>query len=152
MQQPSAAGCSCPERPSAEARGGAGWRAQHERLVQDATTANKLDVVFVGDSITERWNGTKGLGTKKIPGGREAFDKFFTRQGGANMDGIPLGSAGDQVRRPTLAMSCSIVPLFPTHARFVCVSFFLYCRPPIFYGISRMACCPIRCVPKFGWC
>ena len=60
-------------------------------MVQDVMTFSKLDVVFLGDSITELWNGTKRLGRKQLKGGREVFDKFFTRQGGANMDAIPLG-------------------------------------------------------------
>lgn len=56
-----------------------------------------LDIVFIGDSFVERWNGTRSLGQEVIPGMRTPFEKRFTRTGGGAFEGIALGSSGDTV-------------------------------------------------------
>jgi len=54
------------------------------------------DVVFLGDSITEQWNGHQyGLGKSKLKGVKSAFDKLFRKENGAEVDGLALGIAGD---------------------------------------------------------
>ena len=70
----------------------------HDAMVYDAKKApNDLDIVFVGDSIAERWNGTAALGTKVIDSTKRAFRKRFTKKYGGKLEGIALGSAGDTV-------------------------------------------------------
>ena len=58
---------------------------------------DKLDVVFLGDSITEEWNG-KWLGNyntrfQEIP---SVFRKYFQD----DLQGLALGIAGDKVSDP----------------------------------------------------
>jgi hypothetical protein len=69
-------------------------------MVKDAQQHGKtdLDVVFIGDSIIERWNGTKGLGNVMLPDFRAVFTKKFTKAGGGSFEGLALGSGGDTVR------------------------------------------------------
>lgn len=56
-----------------------------------------LDVVFIGDSITEGWRGTsfgKPIVTKQE--NIEIFGKFFDTDRGGQLDGLVLGIAGDK--------------------------------------------------------
>jgi lysophospholipase L1-like esterase len=67
-------------------------------MVKDARDApSNLDIVFLGDSITERWNGTRNYGTETIDGMRHAFETRFTKKGGGVFEGLALGSSGDTV-------------------------------------------------------
>jgi lysophospholipase L1-like esterase len=55
-----------------------------------------LDVVFIGDSITEQRQGTEH--GEEVPGFvsiKEVFDKTFTKDKGGEFDGIAMGIAGD---------------------------------------------------------
>lgn len=55
-----------------------------------------LDLVFLGDSIIERWNGTTAMGTERLPGDiRSAFESHFTKAGGGFFEGLALGSSND---------------------------------------------------------
>jgi hypothetical protein len=91
--------CTCPDPAKPQARTEKEWKAHHEVMVKDAHQAPKdLDIVFLGDSIIERWNGTKSWGTHTIAGMRTVFEKRFTRAGGGSLEGIALGSSGDVVR------------------------------------------------------
>ena len=75
------------------------WQQQHDRMVRDAKLAPKeLDIVMLGDSIIERWNGTKSMGSEVIPDMRNPFIRRFTRAGGGSFEGLALGCAGDTVR------------------------------------------------------
>ena len=72
-------------------------------MVYDALHAHpNLDLVMLGDSIMERWNGTRGLGTETVPGAKEMFFKYFTRAHGGHLEGLALGSSGDTVRDGTI--------------------------------------------------
>lgn len=89
--------CSCPDPSLPLANTDMEWKNHHTRLVEDAKKAPKnLDIVFLGDAIVERWNGTKDLGTKVLPGDmREPFEKRFTTKGGGKLEGLALGSSAD---------------------------------------------------------
>mmetsp|Transcript_17364 Transcript_17364/g.33155 ORF Transcript_17364/g.33155 Transcript_17364/m.33155 type:complete len:507 (-) Transcript_17364:275-1795(-) len=55
-----------------------------------------LDVVFIGDSITEQRQGTSmGRVVDDYEGIKEVFDKTFTREKGGEFEGIAMGIAGD---------------------------------------------------------
>jgi lysophospholipase L1-like esterase len=103
--------CQCPDPAVPARRRDPVWDAHHLRLVRDAVqakereleTGRELNVVFVGDSITERWNGTRGMGTEAAPEFRQVFDRYF---GGTEADdddddddmmlrGMALGTSGD---------------------------------------------------------
>mmetsp|Transcript_10894 Transcript_10894/g.19053 ORF Transcript_10894/g.19053 Transcript_10894/m.19053 type:complete len:489 (+) Transcript_10894:147-1613(+) len=55
-----------------------------------------LDVVFIGDSITEQRQGTSmGKPVTNYDGVKEIFDKTFTKSKGGEFNGIAMGIAGD---------------------------------------------------------
>jgi lysophospholipase L1-like esterase len=67
-------------------------------MVKDARQAPRdLDIVFLGDSMIERWNGTRNMGQQSIPGMRKVFAERFTIKGGGTFEGLALGSSGDTV-------------------------------------------------------
>jgi lysophospholipase L1-like esterase len=84
------------------------WDAQHKRLVQDAAFAaarnekddkknkrkQKPEIVWIGDSIVERWNGTKTMGSNPAPEFRTVFETYFDSPS-APFKGLALGSSGD---------------------------------------------------------
>jgi len=90
------------------------WDAQHQRLVRTATTGipppnhnsskntttarsardNKPSLVWIGDSIVERWNGTRGMGARPYPEYRQVFDAYFCSET-APFAGLALGTSGD---------------------------------------------------------
>eukprot|EP00541_Cyclophora_tenuis_P000796 CAMPEP_0116549960 /NCGR_PEP_ID=MMETSP0397-20121206/5165_1 /TAXON_ID=216820 /ORGANISM="Cyclophora tenuis, Strain ECT3854" /LENGTH=309 /DNA_ID=CAMNT_0004074745 /DNA_START=76 /DNA_END=1005 /DNA_ORIENTATION=+ len=89
--------CQCSDRRTPRKRLDKGWEAHHQRMAQAAAAApSSLDVVLIGDSITERWNGTRRMGQMESPAGRGPFEKYFTKAGGGTLDGIALGSGGDR--------------------------------------------------------
>lgn len=58
----------------------------------------ELDVVFVGDSITEQRQGTsKRKSNDEYTGIKEVFDKTFTKDKGGEFNGIAMGISGDTV-------------------------------------------------------
>ncbi|CAB9527253.1 Platelet-activating factor acetylhydrolase IB subunit beta [Seminavis robusta] len=63
------------------------WMDQHKRMVQLASNVPP-DVVFVGDSITERLNGTRHMGTVRLPDNQLVFEEHFP-------SGLALGCSGD---------------------------------------------------------
>mmetsp|Transcript_22052 Transcript_22052/g.28542 ORF Transcript_22052/g.28542 Transcript_22052/m.28542 type:complete len:326 (+) Transcript_22052:192-1169(+) len=72
------------------------WSAHHRTLVQDARSAEgDVDVVFIGDSLTEKWRGSWQYGTEPSSAIGDIFDKFFKRENGAKLNGLALGSSGD---------------------------------------------------------
>lgn len=61
-----------------------------------AESGGGLDVVFVGDSITEQRQGTShGKEVEDYVGIKEVFSKTFTKEKGGDFDGIAMGIAGD---------------------------------------------------------
>jgi len=101
--------CQCPDPFQAKKRpgGSSQWDAFHSKLVEDVNyanalsleTGNPLELVILGDSLTERWNGTTGNGSGRIPENRLIFEKYFGKgmesSTTAPLHGIALGSAGD---------------------------------------------------------
>ena len=72
-------------------------KLQEERR-QKKPQRNGLDLVMLGDSIIERWNGTRNLGNVKEPAMREVYEKMFTKEGGGQIEALPLGIDGEEVR------------------------------------------------------
>jgi hypothetical protein len=101
------------------------WETPWKRNVELAAHAtNPLDVVLLGDSITEHWMGTRlGVPAPKRLENAEAFHDLFTKKGGGRVDGLALGIAGDRVSQHKTfqyVLPSSFWPnLFPT---FVCAA------------------------------
>jgi lysophospholipase L1-like esterase len=99
--------CSCPDPLLPRNRNNVNWKAHHQVLVQDVEYAaalkiehgHELDVVMLGDSITERWNGTRNMGQidPLFQKDRAVFERFFekSRNADAPLQGLALGSSGD---------------------------------------------------------
>lgn len=67
----------------------------------------ELDVVFIGDSITEQRQGTaKARPDAMYTGIKEVFDKTFTKEKGGEFNGIAMGIAGDTVRVLSVELLC----------------------------------------------
>jgi len=63
-------------------------------LVQNATS--DLDVVLLGDSIIEQWNGrNKGAQKDNLDEIKGVFNNLFRKDHGGMIDGLALGIAGD---------------------------------------------------------
>ena len=56
-----------------------------------------LDIVFLGDSIIERFSGTAGMGAQGVTGHKAAFDKHFSKNAGGRMEGKAFGTEQDDV-------------------------------------------------------
>ena len=57
-----------------------------------------LDVVFIGDSMTEQRQGTAmGKPNERFQGIKEVFDKTFVKDKGGEFDSIAMGISGDTV-------------------------------------------------------
>ena len=66
------------------------------RIVIDNTV--DVQVVFVGDSITEQRQGTSlNVPRDDLTGIKEVFDKTFTKDKGGDFNGIAMGISGDTV-------------------------------------------------------
>lgn len=80
-----------------------------------AKTTDEVDVVFYGDSITEHWLGTNFLTpVRQLQDVAATFRHLFTKEGGSDVEGIPLGISGDQVRTTCSLVSISFVSHLPT--------------------------------------
>jgi lysophospholipase L1-like esterase len=74
-----------------------GWMKASGMNIALANNASRtLDVVFLGDSITEGWNG-RWLGShhKSFANNSRAFRRLFSREEGGQLDGLALGIAND---------------------------------------------------------
>lgn len=90
--------CTCPDPAQPLPNSDSTWRKHHLEMVKDARQAPRdLDIVFLGDSMIERWNGTRNMGQQSIPGMRKVFAERFTVKGGGTFEGLALGSSGDTV-------------------------------------------------------
>jgi lysophospholipase L1-like esterase len=89
-----------PLQPSRAVVGHQKWMAQHNRMVGATLTASStkgdLDFVMIGDSITQRFMGTKLISAIPAPEYKQVFDEYFDKsQGGGALQGLALGSSGD---------------------------------------------------------
>lgn len=74
----------------------AGNGDERRRKALDGAEDYELDVVFVGDSITEQRQGTQtGRPVEDYTGIKEVFDKTFTKDKGGDYNGIAMGISGD---------------------------------------------------------
>jgi len=65
----------------------------HRRLIE---SDHELDVVFLGDAMTEQRQGTSmGKPVIDFAGMKEVFEKTFTKDKGGDFNGIAMGIAGD---------------------------------------------------------
>jgi lysophospholipase L1-like esterase len=73
------------------------WVSYHDEMVEKAATVpdKGLDVLLLGDSITERWMGSKALGKNSLPRYHKVFRKYFDKSKGASLEGVPFGAGGD---------------------------------------------------------
>jgi GDSL-like Lipase/Acylhydrolase family len=98
-----------------------------------AADLTPLDLVILGDSITEHWLGTTGgMENSAYEDSRKAFQQILTRKGGGAVDSLALGIAGDRI--PNL--------LFRLQA----AGYAKYLRPAVWWiviGTNDMA---------MGWC
>jgi lysophospholipase L1-like esterase len=87
------------------------WFAHHAELARTAEAAPAdLDVVFLGDSIIEHWNGTKFWGRRLMPEKREEFQRRFSKASGAKLEGIALGAAQDVVQNLNWHVQNGLIP------------------------------------------
>ncbi|CAB9513881.1 Platelet-activating factor acetylhydrolase IB subunit gamma [Seminavis robusta] len=92
--------CTDPSLPLPRALHGE-WIKYHWKMLIEVYRedhSNTLDVVLVGDSLIERWNGTQALGQGEKPAMRKAFESFFTKAGGGKLEGVALGTSADTSR------------------------------------------------------
>jgi len=88
--------CTCPDPSKPLARSETDWKKHHDAMYFDALHApQNLDIVLFGDSIIERWNGTRHMGTVPLEGYREVFERKFKKKSGGKVEGLALGSSGD---------------------------------------------------------
>jgi lysophospholipase L1-like esterase len=90
--------CQCPDPLLPNKREGVDhWDAHHQVLVESAADAatEELDVVLLGDSITEHWYGTGDMGTVARSKERVNFEQFFDKKSGAPLQGLALGTSAD---------------------------------------------------------
>lgn len=84
-----------PEQDS-DAAGDAGANTGGDGIGTRKLESTGLDVVFIGDSITEQRQGTShGEHVEDYVSIKEVFDKTFTKEKGGDFDGIAMGIAGD---------------------------------------------------------
>jgi lysophospholipase L1-like esterase len=107
--QPNITTCKCanPIEPM-HRHGHKTWTEAHLENVELARAAiinkstkgsmfQKLDVVFLGDSITEGWRGTSfGRTVEDKQENAKVFDEYFNTETGGQLDGLVLGIAGDK--------------------------------------------------------
>jgi lysophospholipase L1-like esterase len=73
------------------------WARTHRINVDAASSKTDIDVLFLGDSITEGWRGTsRGHDIARAQGAQQVFTKHFEGGGSeAKYEGLALGIAGD---------------------------------------------------------
>jgi len=78
-----------------------GWVQAHKQnklLINNQY--NNVDVVLLGDQITEEWNGRwYGKPEQEMQKVKTWFDEKFSTTGGGDVNGVALGIAGDSVSR-----------------------------------------------------
>eukprot|EP00545_Synedropsis_sp_CCMP1620_P007328 CAMPEP_0119003062 /NCGR_PEP_ID=MMETSP1176-20130426/331_1 /TAXON_ID=265551 /ORGANISM="Synedropsis recta cf, Strain CCMP1620" /LENGTH=418 /DNA_ID=CAMNT_0006954621 /DNA_START=28 /DNA_END=1284 /DNA_ORIENTATION=- len=95
--------CRCDDPTIAMSKGEVkGWTRAHKKnkeLVSDYDfMSSGVDVVMLGDQVTEEWNGRLfGSLADDYKGVNHFFKKTFTKSGGGNLDAVALGIAGDSI-------------------------------------------------------
>jgi lysophospholipase L1-like esterase len=89
--------CSCSDPTTAKSREGQRHWLKTVRQNSDAALSSKdVDVVFLGDSITEGFKGTSyGFEEGRKEENLKVFNSLFTTEGGGKYEGLALGIAGD---------------------------------------------------------
>jgi len=94
-------GCTCndPLEPISRAEL-PGWMRAHKlnkKMIQSAVAQRKtVDVAFIGDSITEEWNGRwAGRNMTRLAPIKQVFDEYFNKANQAQFEGMALGINGD---------------------------------------------------------
>jgi lysophospholipase L1-like esterase len=99
FSQPTQTSCKCPNPLEAQHRKSyKTWSLAHAANKQEALDTDFVDVVFLGDSITEGWRGTSlGKSVEYKEPNVKVFNSLFHVDQGADFQGLPLGIAGDKV-------------------------------------------------------
>ncbi|CAJ1934514.1 unnamed protein product [Cylindrotheca closterium] len=91
--------CNCPDPTTAQKKTGPlaeQWNRHHDDMVSIAKRLDpNLDIVFLGDSIIERFSGTAGMGAQGVTGHKAAFDRRFSKSAGGRMEGKAFGTEQD---------------------------------------------------------
>lgn len=92
--------CKCVDPLNGDTRQSTKWWAKvhHMNIEAAEKHAADLDVLFLGDSITEGWSGkSRGHMIARAKGVKEIFTKFFTKSesGDGKFNGLNLGISGD---------------------------------------------------------
>ena len=93
--------CTCPDPFTAVKRTNKSqrkrWMIHHDNMVEKMQSIPRtdLDVVFFGDSITERWMGLKAMGNVQKPEFRHVFEAYFKKSKGGLLKGEAFGTGGD---------------------------------------------------------
>jgi lysophospholipase L1-like esterase len=89
------------------------WQGAHLRNIDIVTNqTSRIDVAFIGDSITEHWIGTDvGSYNKKNDKVAEVFTRFFTEKGGGKYQGLALGISGDKCNELLFRLQDGELPL-----------------------------------------
>ena len=96
--------CTCPDPSTPLAGTSSVWKTYHNQLVLTAnqygasSSTNRLDIVFLGDAIVERWQGTSDLGQTMLGSDmKEPFQSRFVKKNGGDLEGVALGASSDTV-------------------------------------------------------
>jgi hypothetical protein len=102
--------CACQSPLKPLRRNWKNWISTFERnkaLVSQF--GEEYEVVLVGDSITEHWEGTNfGTPADAWQEVNTVFREEFTTFGGGRVDAVALGIAGDQVRSEVSRMQITV--------------------------------------------
>lgn len=95
--------------------GGGSWMLGFEQNVvlanHSAAIKGGLDVVLLGDSITEDWNGRRlGNPAKCCLPIKKVFESLFRKENGGRVNGIALGVSGDQIKHLLWRMEHGEIP------------------------------------------
>lgn len=91
------------------------WALVHH-FNKEAAAKEDVDILFLGDSITEGWNGkTWGRKNAKVQNVPPIFESLFSIQEGGDYEGLALGIAGDLVRNWRLMKLCLVLLWTCTH-------------------------------------
>jgi len=93
--------CDCVDPLIPQDGGSSIWMDTHVWNTGKANDARYVDVVFLGDSITERWHETEyGKPESSALGSTSVFESLFSKRKGTKYDGLALGISGDTVGAP----------------------------------------------------